>query len=312
MSAYAVDHRIADDQVVWAFGPKMTPVLEVDPGAVVTLAMKDGLNGQITREDQLVRDILTDLDLTHVNGATGPIAVRGAEPGDSLVVDILAIRTAPSGVALVIPGVGQLHRHGLEARTKLFEVDGETIRMNDRISFPIRPMLGVMGVATASEEVLNGFAGEHGGNLDNHLHGPGSRIYFPVRQPGGMFAAGDMHASMGDGEISGTGVEIAGEVDIRFGLVKGRQGRWPVTEIAGHWVAHATSGGDIAEALELACEEAARLLVDQWGFSLDEAFIFMSVACDLGIAQSCQPSPFTAIARMLIPKISACPQPFAV
>ena len=89
MSTLAIDHRIADDQVVWAFGPKMTPVLEVDPGTVVTLAMKDGLNGQITREDQLVRDILTDLDLTHVNGATGPIAVRGAEPGDSLVVDIL-------------------------------------------------------------------------------------------------------------------------------------------------------------------------------------------------------------------------------
>ena len=139
MSALAIDHRIADDQVVWAFGPKMTPVLEVDPGTVVTLAMKDGLNGQITREDQLVRDILTDLDLTHVNGATGPIAVRGAEPGDSLVVDILAIRTAASGVALVIPGVGQLHRHGLDARTKLFDVDGETIRMNERISFPIRP-----------------------------------------------------------------------------------------------------------------------------------------------------------------------------
>ena len=67
-----------------------------------------------------------------------------------------------------------------------------------------------------------------------------------------MFAAGDMHASMGDGEISGTGVEIAGEVDIRLGLVKGAQGRWPVTEIDGHWVAHATSCGDIREALELA------------------------------------------------------------
>jgi amidase len=310
MSVRAIDHRITDDQVVWAFGPDMTPVLEVDPGTVVTLAMKDGLNGQITREDQLVRDIMTDLDLTRVNGATGPIAVRGAEPGDSLVVDILDIRTAPTGVALVIPGVGQLHRADLQARTKLFEVDGDTIHMNERTSFPIRPMLGVMGVATSSEEVLNGFAGEHGGNLDNHLHGPGSRIYFPVRQPGGMFAAGDMHASMGDGEISGTGVEIAGEVDVRLGLLKGRQGRWPVTELDGHWVAHATSTGDIREALELASEEAARLLVEQWSFALDEAFIFLSVACDLGIAQSCQPSPFSAIARMLIPKVSACPQPF--
>ena len=119
-----------------------------------------------------------------------------------------------------------------------------------------------------------------------------------------------MHASMGDGEISGTGVEIAGEVDLRIGLLKGRQGRWPVTELDGHWVAHATSTGDIREALELASEEAARLLVDQWGFALDEAFLFLSVACDLGIAQTCQPSPFSAIARMLIPKIPACPQPF--
>src|SRR6185295_17669925 len=160
MSVHAIEHRIADDQVVWAFGPKMTPVLEVDPGTVVTLSMKDGLNGQITREDQLVRDILTDLDLAHVNGATGPIAVVGAEPGDSLVVDILDIRTAPTGVSLVIPGVGQLHLAGLEARTKLFQVDGDTIHMNERISFPIRPMLGVMGVATGSEDVLNGFAGE--------------------------------------------------------------------------------------------------------------------------------------------------------
>lgn len=311
MSALTIDHRIADDQVVWAFGPDMRPVLEVDPGTVVTLAMKDGVNGQITSEDQVVRNIMTDLDFTQVNGATGPIAVRGAEPGDSLVVDILAIRTAARGFAMVVPGIGQLHRLGVDARTKLFEVDGDTVHMNERISFPIRPMLGVMGVATGRDEVLNGFAGEHGGNLDNHLHGPGSRIYFPVRQPGGMFAAGDMHASMGDGEISGTGVEIAGEVDIRLGLLKGRQGRWPVTELGGHWVAQATSSGDVREAMELACEEAAQLLVDQWGFAVDEAFIFLSVACDVGIAQACQPSPFSAIARVLIPKISACPQPFA-
>ena len=55
-------------------------------------------------------------------------------------------------------------------------------------------------------------SGEHGGNLDNHLHGPGATVYMPVRQPGGMLAIGDMHASMGDGEVCFTGVEIAGEV----------------------------------------------------------------------------------------------------
>jgi len=125
-----------------------------------------------------------------------------------------------------------------------------------------------------------------------------------------MFAVGDMHASMGDGEICGTGVEIAGEVVARFDLLKGKQATWPVTELDGAWVAHGTSGGDYREALQAASEEAARLLVDQWGFSIEEAFIFLSVACDVGVCQACQPSPFSAIARVLVPKIDACPLPF--
>ncbi len=115
--------------------------------------------------------------------------------------------------------------------------------------------------------MLNFFAGEHGGNLDNHLHGPGSTVYLPVRQPGGMLAIGDMHACMGDGEVSGTGVEIEGDVVIRVGLHKGAQGTWPVTELADCWVTHGTTLGDLGGAIELACEEAARLLVDHWEFT---------------------------------------------
>ena len=59
-------------------------------------------------------------------------------------------------------------------------------------------MVGVVGVATDGETLSNGLAGRHAGNLDDHLHGKGARIY-SVRQPGGMFAVGDMHASKGDG-----------------------------------------------------------------------------------------------------------------
>jgi amidase len=77
-----------------------------------------------------------------------------------------------------------------------------------------------------------------------------------------MFAVGDMHAAMGDGEICFTGVEIAGEVDIRFELLKGKQATWPVTELDDRWVPHATAD-DYAEALQLVSEEAARLLVDE-------------------------------------------------
>jgi amidase len=184
--------------------------------------------------------------------------------------------------------------------------------MNDRVSFPAMPMVGVVGVATDGPELSNGLAGLHGGNLDDHFHGKGARIFFPVRQPGGMFAVGDMHASMGDGEICFTGVEIAGEVDVRFDLLKGKQATWPVTELADSWLPHATADA-YDEALKLVSEEAAKLLVDEHGFSVEDAFIFLSVACDAGVAQACKPAPgFGTIARFRIPKLEACPAPFHV
>jgi amidase len=300
-------HRISRDDVVWAFSPEMTPVLEIDPGELVTLETNDCFSGQITSE----ADLVTEIDFERVNGATGPIAVRGAEPGDSLIVELLQVRTEERGFATLIPGIGQLIDQVEAPLTQVFRVDGDTIHMSDRISFPLRPMVGVIGVATEHDTITNGFAGEHGGNLDNHLHGPGATVYLPVRQPGGMLAIGDMHASMGDGEVCFTGVEIGGEVTIRVGLLKGKQGRWPVTELNSSWVVHGTAGPDFMEALDRAVEEGARFLVDEWGFTVEEAFIFLSVACDANICQACRPQEFSTIARVSIPKVSATPRPFS-
>jgi amidase len=303
----AVKHRITRDQVIWSFGADLGCVLEVDPGDVVTFETNDCFSGQIKTEE----DLVTDIDLDRINSATGPVAVRGVTPGDSLVAEILDVRPVRWGVATLIPGFGQLIDHVRAPLTRRFEVVDREVHMNDRVRFPIRPMVGVVGVATDGETLSNGFAGRHGGNLDDHLHGPGARILFPARQPGGLFAVGDMHASMGDGEICFTGVEIAGEVDIRFDVLKGQQATWPVTELADRWVPHATADS-YDEALALCAEEAARLLVDQWGFSMEDAFIFLSVACDVGVAQACKPAPggFGAIARFSIPKLAVTPGPF--
>ncbi|TML73016.1 MAG: hypothetical protein E6G13_04110 [Actinobacteria bacterium] len=306
--AVATGHRLGRDQVIWSFGPDLEPVLEVEPGETVTFETNDCFTGQIRSEDALV----TDIDLERINGATGPVAVRGAEPGDSLIAEILDVRPIEWGVATLIPGFGQLIDAVQAPLTRLFEVvDGE-VRMNDRVRFPARPMVGVVGVATDGDDLSNGLAGRHGGNLDDHLHGRGARIYFPVRRPGGMFAVGDMHASMGDGEVCFTGVEIAGEVDVRFDLLKGKQATWPVTELADRWVPHATAL-HYDEALKLCTEEAAKLLVDEWEFSVEDAFIFLSVACDAGVAQACKPAPggFGTIARFSIPKLDATPRPFS-
>jgi amidase len=306
MAVATVDHVVSRDEIVWAFGPNLEPVLEVEPGAVVRFETNDCFTGQITSED----DLVTEIDFERVNSATGPVAVKGAEPGDSLVAEILDVRPIEFGFACLIPGFGQLIDQVKAPVTRLFRVEDGWIHMNDHVRFPARPMVGVVGVATDGETLSNGLAGRHGGNLDDHLHGTGARMYFPVRQPGGMFAVGDMHASMGDGEVCFTGVEIAGEVDIRFDLLKGKQGTWPVTELRDRWLPHATAD-DYDEALRLVSEEAARFLVDEWGFSIEDAFIFLSVACDAGVAQACKPAPgFGTIARFAIPKIEATPRPF--
>ena len=307
MAIATVDHVVSREDVIWAFGPDLEPILEVDPGATVRIETNDCFSGQIRSEE----DLVTEIDFERVNSATGPIAVRGAEPGDSLVVEILEVNPIEWGVATLIPGYGQLIDKVRAPLTRLFKVEDGWVEMNDRVRFPARPMVGVVGVATDGEHLSTGLAGRHGGNLDNHLHGPGAKIYFPVRQPGGLFAVGDMHAAMGDGEICFTGVEIAGEVTMRFDVLKGKQGTWPVTELEDRWVAHATAD-EFPEALDLCSEEAARLLVEEWDFTLEDAFIFLSVACDAGVAQACKPAPhFGTIARFSIPKIEATPAPFS-
>ena len=300
------DVEISRDQFVWGFGPSMTPVVTVAPGTVLRLETNDCFHGQVTSE-AVTADVL---DTERVNAATGPIAVEGAEPGDTLLVELLEVNPGPQGAAMIIPGWGQLVDQVKSPQTRIFRVEDGTVHMNDRVSFPTRPMVGVIGVATESDYLASFHAGTHGGNLDNSLHGPGATVMLPVKQSGAMLAIGDMHASMGDGEVSGTGVEIDGDVLIRVGLLKATQTRFPVTQLADSWVTHGVTDGDLDEAIRLACEEAARLLVDTWGFTLEDAFIFLSVACDVGIAQACHPCPGSVIARVRVPALAACPTPF--
>src|SRR5215475_9966728 len=149
--ATAAAHRIGRDEVVWAFGPDLEPVLEVDPGAIVTLETNDCFTGQIQSED----DLVTEIDFERVNSATGPIAVRGAEPGDSLIVEILEVKPVAVGVATIIPEFGQLIGQVRSPVTQVFEVEGDSVRMSERISFPLRPMVGVVGIATDGETISN-------------------------------------------------------------------------------------------------------------------------------------------------------------
>jgi amidase len=299
-------HEITKDQHVWNFSSDMKPVIEVLPGDQVNIETWDCFTGQVQSE----ADTVATLDLSRINSATGPIGVLGSEPGDLVSVSFNEIVPNEQGAAMVIPEWGQLIEHCKSPITRIFKVKDGIVHMNEKVSFPSIPMFGVIGVAPAAGSIQTFDAGAHGGNMDDHLHAKGTTVYLPVFQSGAQIAIGDMHASMGDGEISGTGVEIGGRANLTVGLKKKIKIGFPVAENSDSWFTHGSTADNIDDALKIACEEAARLLVDQWGFTMEDAFIFLSVKGDLGIAAYYHPSPGCVTARMRVPKIAACPAPF--
>jgi amidase len=302
----SANHFLSRDHHTFSFASTHQPVLSVEPGELIHLQTWDCFAGQIVVDADLIKDI----DDSKVNPATGPIYIKSAEPGDTLAITILEIITQKRGVARCFEGEGQLSHLLNGPYGRFFEVVDGVVTMNEQVSFPAVPMLGVIGVAPESGEIATMPAGKHGGNLDNNMNKVGATIYLPVKHSGALLGIGDMHAAMGDGEISGTGVEIGGDVLIKVDVIKAITTDYPVTELDGCWITHGVAVQDIEAAMRIACEQAAGLLVDHWGFTIDDAFIFLSVACDLGIAQNVHPSTGTVIAKLRVPKLAACPRPF--
>ena len=302
------DHYLSRDHHYFSFSAAHPPAQVVSPGDLIHVQTWDCYRGAITNSE----NALSTIPDSEINPATGPIYITGAEPGDTLLVELIDIRTGPRGVARTYPDNGQLHHLIEKQYARFFDVEDGVVTMNEKVSFPASPMLGVIGVAPESGEISTLPAGKHGGNLDNNMNGIGSTIYLPIKHEGALLSMGDMHASMGDGEICGTGIEIAGDVLIRVNLLKAKATEYPVTETASAWITHGVAVEDIPAALQIACEEAAGLLVSQWGFTIEDAFIFLSVQGNLGLAQAVHPSTGTVIAKMTVPKISACPTPFNI
>ncbi|HLS35537.1 MAG TPA: acetamidase/formamidase family protein [Bacillota bacterium] len=280
---------------VYTFSPDHEPVAKVGQGEVVTLETLDCFSNQIHSEE----DELTSVDFSKVNPATGPVYVEGAEPGDYLVVDILDVQVAAQGIGVNGPGMGPL-QDKVTNETKLIHVEDGKVKFND-MEFPMNPMIGVIGVAPKEGEIPCGMPGAHGGNLDNKLIKTGARLYFPVHVEGALFQCGDLHAAMGDGEISGAGLEVAGTVKVKFDVVKGGAGDRPVLETEDKWYTIATAE-EFNDALKLATSDMQDLLVENYGWDKTEAAIYMSLQGDAEVCQACVPSELDLVLRFGVPK----------
>lgn len=287
---------------VFNFSKENKPVKTVKKGETASFKTIDCFNNQVRSEDQLVSSI----DFDKVNPATGPVYLEGAKKGDVLVADILDIRVEDQGIITTLPDTGPLFKTTQELRTKIIPIEDGNIVFND-VRFPANPMVGVIGVAPEEGKVACGFPGAHGGNMDCSKIVKGARVYFPVNVDGALFQLGDLHASMGDGEISGAGVEIPGEVDIKFDLIEDLDLDWPVLETEDMWYAIA-SDDSFEKALEYATHQICALVSKAYEWDATDTFLYMSAIGSFEICQGCKPSPFPAVVRFGVPKIEEKPR----
>lgn len=295
--------KVPKHKVIYGFSPKHKPVEHVKLGEKVLLELEDAFGGQVKNENVLI----AELDWSRVNGATGPIFVEDAKPGDTLVVKIEEIKTAEIGAIAVIPKQGVLRNKPFNASVKLVSIRDGYIYFNDRLKMKANPMIGTIGVAPMTEEVPTGSLGRHGGNMDVKELTAGTVLYLPVFVEGALFAAGDLHAVQADGEVCVSAVEVSGEVTLSFGVLKGKSPQWPVLETKDSYAILAC-GDSLDEASSLAVEAAVDALMQEYNWSFEKAYMFASIAVDLKVNQAVDPKKGVraAIAKEFVSIESLC------
>lgn len=281
------EHVLTRDAVVYALDREAEPRLVVDPGAVITFETHDARGGRMKRADQ-VEETTPDFSqrFPKANPATGPVFVRGAVPGSSVTVDILDIDLDPLGFILVKPDMGIVRGLSPKPIAKMCEVRDGQVDFGD-LRLPVRPMVGVIGVAPAGEAIGTAYVGSHGGNIDTTLAAVGSRLSLRAQVDGALLYVGDVHATMGDGEVTGTGIEIGARVTVRVGLDPRPARQWPRLETADRFVAIA-SAPTFEAAAEIVVTEMMDDLAERHGLSPADAFMLISAVGDLRVNQACR------------------------
>jgi amidase len=286
-------HRVRRDQLVYAFDRTTPPVLEIAPGESVVVETYDASTGRVRTPEDLA-NYLAVRDPRKVNPAGGPIHVRGARTGDELVVTIERITLTDQGYVRVTPG-GPVLPDVDGPRAIIVRVEGDQLVYPSGLRLPARPMVGVIGTAPAQGAVYTADPGPQGSNLDCNAIRVGAKVHLPVAVDGALLCVGDVHASMGDGEVAGTGVEINAEVQIKVeSLYCGSHG-WPWVE-AQDEVVTTGHGPSVQDAINQAVGRLVALLGERHGLSRTDAFMLVSARGDVHVGQCCGGLDATAYA----------------
>ncbi len=246
-------------------------------------------------------------------GEVGPVAIEGASPGDTLVVEILKVRpnrevavsTQGGTFGALVPDEGTaflnetfpsgryLWRLDRERMTGTLELPESRIKS---VTVPLRPMIGRVAVAPEGDEAFGGlWPGPFGGNMDASDVREGTTVYLPVFHPGALFYFGDVHALQGDAEVCGSGLETSASVAFRFSLLKQKTIAWPRLEDA-EFLMVAGSARPLSDALRIAFVELVGWLVAEHGFAKADAYQLVSQVAVVRVANMVDPL-YTVVAK---------------
>jgi amidase len=305
----------------YAFDWRDEPLLRVACGEPFEIETYDAGTGYFRTEENKADPALRpgfDRLPPLVNPIGGPVWLEGAEPGDTLVVTVEDILVTDTSFIAIGPGRGPLgestrwpelsgcyttrifrHSSGPSGTTR----DG-TLRFNERIAWPITPFVGTLGVAPDREVTTSADGqGPWGGNLDIRDAAPGNRIHLPVFRPGALFYLGDVHASQGDTEFTGTAAETMATVRVRLDLIKGKQVPWMRIEKPGSLVS-VYADRPLEEAVKAATFNLMDWLIEEHGFSAVDAYCLVSTCPDfrINVYQMCRMGKLAFVAGAELPK----------
>lgn len=270
----------------------LKPIAEVDSGQTVTYEITESSGGQFNKHS--TTEDVKNIDFSKVNPTAGPVYVKGAQPGDTLEVEMLDFEQLDWGWTALIPGFGLLADDFQEPAIKTVDLTrSNTIEFLDGIHLFKKPFPGTVGVALPEPGNFGVIPPrQNGGNMDVRHLTRGTKLYLPVWVEGALFSIGDTHAAQGDGEVCGTAIEASMETTIRFTLHKGNSIQEPRFEIPAQATAEADSRGyyvttgygeDIYKASQNAIRYMIEHLVDTYKMTEQEAYMLCSVAVDLRI-----------------------------
>ena len=236
MSPVANVIEIPKGDVCHTLSPAHAPVAAVDPGTRLRIETELNIGDVLHNVGDAFDPSM--LKLPYVNGATGPVAIRGATPEHALICRIEEIELVPPGFTALIPGIGAfpdwIRRKEFGVQSRVVDVQDGHVLWDRGLRIPVQPMVGVIGTAPLIDAVSTMDNGPHGGNLDVQEFAPGTTVYLPVNVDGALMFLGDCHAVQGDGELCGCGaIEIRTYTTVQVDLApKPEQMQWPRFETA--------------------------------------------------------------------------------